>query len=131
MKDELVKDELVTFETAKLAKEKGFNWLCNNYNDKRDGDYFCNETTSLFYKNYNEIATAVSLPSQSLLQRWLREVYKIYCDPFHTFAPDGYLRFGYMLFNNSIQDMSHHNCYPTYEEALEEGLQESLKLIKN
>jgi len=62
-----------------------------------------------------------------LLQKWLREEYDIfiYCSPIGSI-------------NNNEQDIKwrnnisirENNYYTTYEEALEKGLQEGLKLIK-
>ena len=36
-----MKDEIITLDTAKLAKEKGFNWLCTHHykGDKMNGTY--------------------------------------------------------------------------------------------
>ncbi|HSH24898.1 MAG TPA: hypothetical protein VLA13_05095, partial [Massilibacterium sp.] len=63
-----MKEQLVTYETAKLAMENGF--------PQKDGvDYYLengNLSTAPFtdYINGKTIATA---PTQSLLQKWLRE----------------------------------------------------------
>lgn len=59
-----MREELITFETAVLAKEKGF--------DIKTDEYFSSDTkvTSVSYNEY-------AAPSQSLLQRWLREEHDI------------------------------------------------------
>ena len=77
-----MKEELITYETAKLLKEKGFDWETNRY-------YYLNELSDFdrydaSLENYNtsdQTATEFSsAPTQSLLQRWLREKHKIYVD---------------------------------------------------
>jgi len=108
-----MKDELIKFETAKLAKERGFTegcgWLLHKDND---GSY-----TNCDDLGYNQ-------PTQSLLQRWLREVHNI--DIFLFKGKNGYYTQAYQL------DLNTENLnFSTYEEALEVGLFEALKLINN
>ena len=140
-----MEETLISFETAKLAKEKGFggkglttpngyfresnlcNIPCNNKSDFCGKDEF-------------------SAPTQSLLQKWLREEHKL--EVHVSFNPDwdfkkdsneclcknnGYrVDWGFV----GIWKTYEKNAYPlerknikTYEEALELGLLESLKLI--
>ena len=119
-----MEEQLVSFETAKLANEKGFfEWTQHRYNKKG----LFNESKSW----------SISAPTQSLLQKWLREVHNLHIEilPFFQDSLFGYNvcvyktqreRIEYELneINNPI-----HCDYKTYEEALEEGLQEALKLI--
>lgn len=81
----MIHDEIVTYEVAKLAKEKGFD--CKVYNYYQAKKHYC-ETfrgielhsvcwkleTDDCYSRYNKGSEdIVSAPTQSLLQRWLRE----------------------------------------------------------
>jgi hypothetical protein len=111
-------DQLISFETAKLAKEKSFNedmCHCGGF-----PDCICTDLR----------------PTQSLLQKWLREVhhYHVIAEPYpHS---DGFLRWNCLV--NNLRKTTN-NCFlnyaimspfkGTYEEALEIGLQEALKLI--
>jgi hypothetical protein len=131
-----MKEQLVTFDTAKLAKEKGFDESCNDYydfNKKIQGFAYyefdrenSNLKTSLANAKY-------SAPTQSLLQRWLREVHNIYVNVNPITLNDGK-----PLHSRSYPHKYHYSIYPfargthknTYEEALEIGLQEGLTLIK-
>ena len=93
-----MKEQLITFETAKLAKEKGFEfhhaWI-----------------------------------TQSLLQKWLREQHNLEVISMHA---DDFVwwkvkvrrlsKVGAELIKTEME-------FNTYEEALEKGLQEALKLI--
>jgi hypothetical protein len=125
-----MKEQLISFETAKLAKEKGFNYNCNNYTDKRDGNYFSSETTIISYKNYNDRTSAISRPTQSLLQKWLREKHNILIE---TIGNNTNKKFAVKVyFHNHINDKTSVGIspfYETYEEGLEEGLVTALKLI--
>jgi hypothetical protein len=152
-----MKDQLITFETAKLAKEKGFKELCFaafHKNNNGDGyfesgiidqsEYFKFPTMS----NGDKIAVlqkdyihTILRPTQSLLQKWLRETHNISIE-LSSNDLDGFYyevviikensshlvlknRKGNNMFENTISI-----DYSTYEEALELGLQEALKLIK-
>lgn len=120
-----MKDKLISFETAKLAKEKGFNIY-------QDYQYVDNENTdfkSSFYRHNDYQCTLIKklyfAPTQSLLQRWLREVHNIIVEvQFYS-----YNNWNYSIYlNEPITEVT--PKFKTYEEALEEGLQEALKLIK-
>ena len=92
-------EEFVTLETAKLLKEKG-------------------------------MFTDIEFPPQSVAQKWLRETKNL-----HIEIP--YMYGNYWIYN--ILTIPNHDLvglsdrpiihYNTYEEALEAGLQEALKLI--
>ena len=61
-------EEICTYEVAKLAKEKGFNEKCNFYYQKGV------ISTDGCFNRYNKgVEYICSAPTQSLLQRWLRE----------------------------------------------------------
>ena len=92
-------EELVTLETAKLLKEKG-------------------------------MFTCIEFPPQSIAQKWLRDTKCLHIEI-------GYMYGDYWLYD--ILTIPTHDLigledrasvrYNTYEEALEAGLQEALKLI--
>ena len=118
-------NKLVSLETAKLAKKLGFDEICSyGYNQVTDGLINMN--------NLNSEDILTSAPTQSLLQKWLRETHKIRV--FVEQSVQGIFKYTIHKWNydNSVgkwQRISHPNSYNTYEEALEAGLQEALKLI--
>lgn len=82
-----------------------------------------NEGNHYGYKAYLAV-------SQSLLQKWLREVHNLHIEL--TWNND--LTHKYMFQIHSVNKFCEVDCkieYNTYEEALEEGLFQALKLIKN
>ena len=138
-----MREQLISFETAKLAKKKGFDWSVSWYaTHKRKAptnpDSFYPELST--FKNWNDDANLnfydrYSLPTQSLLQKWLRDIHNIHinidcnaggwyyelmkCNGTTIYIEKGRNKgMAYQGFN-----------YETYEEALEAGLQEALKLI--
>jgi len=114
-----MQEELIQFETAKLAKEKGFDVQYPN------GRYFNGRLIT------GENIMGIAAPTQSLLQKWLRDEHKI--------------DIGVNIDINNLYEVSvlyKDDCnyygdmqmddqgFKTYEEGLELGLQEALKLIK-
>jgi len=113
-----MKEKLISYQTAQIAKEMGFDW--------KHADFYIDQATNGDY---------INLPCvpQSLLQKWLREVYEIQMmiNPFYdslrnpkcSFACDviEIARTGHVI------KSQRHN---TYEDALEEGLQNGMKLIE-
>jgi hypothetical protein len=124
-----MKEGLITFETAQLAKEKGFDWeVDNGYNN--DSQLLCNDRQRELEFNYNEEEGRTSAPTQSLLQKWLREHYKIHIEviPDESDPADLWHTIVYPLY--CMKEPSNEGSFKTYEEALEKGLVEALKLIQ-
>jgi hypothetical protein len=125
-----MKEELISFETAKLANDKGFNWLTKHWYDQIGT---LNPTKGVRgAMSYERVAYA---PNQSLLQQWLRNTHNIhieikitnigrYYNQVFQFNPDEKSN---CLFFTS-QNVSH-NKFVKYEQALEEALFYALNLI--
>ena len=109
-----MEDTLITFETAKLAKEKGFEF-------KIVWGYI------LGFKNNHE--RDKYLPTQSLLAKWLREKHNIIVLVDYE-GIDGYYYKYYYYINEVKKYNASDKNYITFEEAYEIGLHEALKLIK-
>lgn len=125
-----MEDCLINFETAKLAKEKGFSLTTKYFTyvyDNQDKS-LCNIKTIDYYTELKEFSTIA--PTQSLLQRWLREVHNI--DVFNDCIASR--KYYAVIYDNNItigDDKVFELESPTsYEESLEIGLEEGLKLIK-
>lgn len=121
-----MEEKLISLETAKLAKEKGFDWPVRFCYDKCEmlATYVPGED-----KNYNNSAYCCNAAQQSLLQKWLRDVKKQDIEittaglsgNYYCFVPQ--TGWGYIYEGSEIKE------FPSYEEALEAGLLESLKLV--
>lgn len=119
--------ELVTLETAKMLKEKGFNMYCS-FTFREDGNYYYSQTS--YIANSSLPANNYSAPRLYIAQKWLRETKNLH------------IEISYMYGNYWIYDIltiPEHDLvglsdrpiihYGTYEEALEAGVFEALKLI--
>lgn len=121
-------EELVTLETAKLLKEKGFNEYCKNVIDI---DNILSET--LYRTNDNLPKQCFSLPTQSIAQKWLRETKNIHICVYNCACGYGYeiskADNGTHIASSTYKGTNDGGEWDTYEEALEAGIQEVLKLI--
>jgi len=115
-------NQIVSFETAKLAKSKGFeqkDFPC--YSDDKQVHtvgYFLSHSKKNDY----------FAPTQSALQKWVREEAKIFIQPMYTKSGKHCVIIVDDC-DNSIGDIFG-EYFDTYEKALEAGLLESLNLIK-
>ncbi len=127
-----MKEQLISFETAKLAKEKGFDEGCKKYysTDKQ----FHSSKQILTHKSLRSGGYLIS--TQSLLQKWQREKHNTYIvveldqtsDPKFCFIIRKFYK-SKCQWDNLLGNKTFSDLYYTYEEALEQGLQEALKLI--
>lgn len=136
-----MEDQLITFETAILAKEKGFDEYCNY---TYEGNIL--SKTQKSWKNSEDL-TEYAVCTQSLLQRWLREIYNLNID-ISCVGYDNYDKhFSYRATVNLITKDIRTGLNPkitvdctsdiktdgfifrSYENALEKGLQKALTLI--
>lgn len=116
-----MKDEFVTLETAEMLKDKSFPQT----------DFKINIST------LHQCYLYLSIPTQSIAQRWLREIKGVYvwvepvigkrwkvsfCD-FNVPTEDS------DWMENEINKGNGYPVYDTYEKALETGILEALKLI--
>ena len=138
-----MEDTLISFETAKLAKEKEFLeisnyplWFHSNGVEASDFEDLWNVKKSEYFKH-----ECILRPTQSLLQKWLREVHNIEV-LIGRIPPEAVLADK----NKGKNILKNYNCYiwnlnsnprianngtflDIYEEALEIGLYQALLLI--
>jgi hypothetical protein len=134
-------EELIKFETAVLAKEKGFDEQTRNAFDENGEEIFCDPCSNSVrlvglgnrqghkWWNSKEIGK-YARPSQFLLQRWLREVHKIHIEILYGQKANSENEYWYYT---TIQvDKKKKKtlvCNDDYEEALENALVQALNLI--
>jgi hypothetical protein len=148
-----MQEPLISEKVAKLAREKGFDLIVNSHYStydnegnfnlilRRDDQYVgkqnFNKSFGAYIAHKDEIL--YSAPTQSLLQTWLRDKHKIHIEINPNFDNEGdeeeswtmvyYSRFDNSLYEDAFKCISSKH-YKTFEEALEQGLYETLKLIK-
>lgn len=138
-----MKEQRINLETALLAKEKGFDEFCRSCFDesgKQSGftgyDYMKEhntnskvhfiDTDSEEFENPKIVCTA---PTQSLLQKWLREKHNISVEV--SRCNNNWLLELVKVNYSEYIDEKYENSFSIFEDALELGLQEALKIIKN
>ena len=70
----MITEDYVSFETAKLLKEKGFDTVVRHYYQKIDDDitYHIGD-----FLNWNVFDMWYSMPTLQMAMKWLREVHKL------------------------------------------------------
>ena len=119
-----MEDTIITFETAKLAKKKEFNEICQYYYEILDKPITLQKMSCSNAEGYKQ----PTAPTQSLLAKWLREEHNIIVLVDYEGIDGYYYKFYSYKEGNKNYDASDKN-YKTYEEAYEIGLQEALKLV--
>jgi len=126
-----MEEQLVSFETAVLAKEKGFNDIVGiirgkhyyNFKGELNGDSL--EELKHRKENPNPYKS-IPAPTQSLLQKWLRDKHD--CIVIVDWGPLSE-KYSYEIYYKT-RDMDGEYVNKLYEDALEKGLQYALNLIK-
>ena len=126
-----MEEQLISFETAVLAKEKGFKIPTPVMYKGNERSYGHNNEWGIDEKRLDgefpyRNQQWYSIPTQSGLQKWLREKHNIHLIAYKNINIDGYD--WCFITTDSITNI---NSYKTYEEALEVGLQEALNFINS
>jgi len=134
-----MKEELITLDTAKLAKEKGFDITTKSFYgcDNPSSGIEPNKLITIELKKEGVVQSqegtyVYNAPTQSLLQKWIREVHNIHIIIGIFYFIDSNTT-GYNV--EEIVELDTyiiicHNPTVTYEESLELGLQRALRLIE-
>lgn len=124
-------EEFITLGTAKLLKEKGFNWYCKDIIREDNGRVM----QSVFRTNKDLPKLCYSRPTQSLAQKWLRETKNLHISIIRNACGYGYdickADNGTHIADGIFKGPNDGGQWNTYEEALEVGIQEALKLIQS
>lgn len=127
-------EELVTLETAKMLKEKGFNWKCEHTIscDNIIRRYDIPQSMSCCTEIDNEPVEFLC-PTLYVAQKWLRETKNIHICIYNCACGYGYeiskADNGTHIASSAYKGTNDGEKWDTYEETLEAGLQEALKLI--
>lgn len=121
-----MEEQLISFETAKLAKEKGMYVICPKCDCKDI------QTGNIYYEMWADALSDFReilhyRPIQSLLQKWLREKHNIHISIDYEQSNKWVFYLGKFP---ECETYAYQENFNSYEEALEVGLQEALKLIK-
>lgn len=128
----MLTEDYISYETAKLLKEKGFNWECIGYYVDYEPDdvkySFLGETNSTWESR------CCSAPTIQMAMKWLRKVHNLVIEPYRTAC--GYLYtissipYGSTKYDNSEAyngDDEDSGQWSTWEKACEDGIKYCLE----
>lgn len=129
-------EELVTLETAKLLKAAGFKEDVSSfyelvYKGGSGPEYEIDESYDA--QNYNTDVYSISAPTQSIAQKWLREIKNIHICIYNSAYGYKYEMSkadnGTRIVSFTYKGTNDEWVWDTYEEALENGIQKALFLL--
>lgn len=130
----MITEAYVSFEVAKLLKEKGFNEPCYGFygwefdeNDKEE-IYFSRWTNSAHDNHFPDEYLMCAAPTHQMAVRWLRETHKLFIEvsPILNFEKE--IVEGYRCYMDSFDDrcMESNTIFVSYEEATEAAIKYAL-----
>lgn len=132
----MIAEDYVSYEVAKLLKEKGFDEYCDSIYILENGDYRHSKINVPCRNSNNYKPTIIVRPTHQMVMKWLREVHNMYIN---ICASGGSLGWWYHIWAIPTHEnkLSHRllrrgEDYPylSYEEAIEAALKYCLtKLI--
>lgn len=123
----MITEDYVSFETAKLLKEKGFDEKCRQYWYRGNLVFSRSEIHNRELDNYED--EGWSAPTLQMAMKWLREVHNLVIEPYRTAC--GYLYtisstpYGSTKYDNSEAyngDDENSGQWSTWEKACEDGI---------
>lgn len=128
----MITEDYVSFETAKLLKEKGFDVYVRSFYEKdeyKTKEELC-ENEALW--NWNISSFRYSAPTLQMAMKWLREAHNLFVFPFPQMNTNKFWVEIYQLHNN--QEWANLYCesidlqdYSSYEEACEAAIKYCLE----
>lgn len=128
----MTEESYVSFDTAKMLKEAGFREQTKTHYSN-SGQVWETALPADYNDDFN--CNTCNRPTQALAARWLREAHRIVVDV--AFIPPSTDGDVWQCFVGEMDGMvwlgdyePSERKYPTYEEALEAGIQKAIELAK-
>lgn len=142
----MIKEQYVSFETAKLLKEKGFNEECYAWYTADNKWHFTKGLNDYHFNSLPDIPAVtnpkkerISRPTLQMAMKWLREVHNVHIDSSIYIDTDGdseheysYTYWDWRVFNSECGSLIAEpalGCsrYDSYEQACEAAIKYCLK----
>jgi len=122
-----ITEDYVSFETAKMLKEKGFDEKCFQYWHEEDKELIHSQSMHPLQNISNPCFFGPSAPTLQMAMKWLREVHNIFISI--TYENDGVFTANLKAPLKGVDCMidNKHNCWLTYEQAAEAGIKYCLE----
>ena len=118
----MIKEDHVSFEIAKLLKEKGFNEICR-------AAYTVSGKFITFHNYYSQCKDECIAPTHQMAMKWLREVHNIYIGifPTHNIFSDS-IDYEWQTYNASYDVTGDSDAFfNIYEDAVEDVIKYCLE----
>lgn len=131
----MITEDYVSFETAKLLKEKGFNEICEMFYCKPHEGYMRNTKRNEWWNSDLREDMSCTCPTLQMAMKWLREEKKIGIEVNIIFDLDDdnkwYYEYGFCILQLSGTYKKFAECdydgYKTYEESCEAAIKYCLE----
>lgn len=132
----MIEESYVTFDTAKLLKEAGFDVPCKSYYELEDGEEVIKDSISPYdYSGFGD--TICSCPTLALAAKWLRGKYRFHVYCLQTNLPltepkTDKWEWGYIIarIDDPNEEAAYDMNFPNYEAALEAGIVKCLEFLR-
>lgn len=130
----MITEDYVSFETAKLLKEKEFDEATNRYYNAQYDQIRTVSDTFMWHWNNEEFVKgvlmegAIAIPTLQMAMKWLREKYSLEIYPYHNYDNSKWW-YEIIKYPNSVAE---YECdkdeeLDTYEEACESAIKHCLE----
>lgn len=124
----MIEEQFVSFDTAKMLKEAGFDEVCRSAYYATGNSAVMHERNSMLSPGY------ISRPTQALAARWLREKHDTFVKMERVGSFDGkefrfYWSYSLICVYTACLNSISGGRYDSYEEALEAGIMQVLERI--
>lgn len=121
-----IKDQYVTYETAKALNDKGFDEPVYRIIWKH-GDKISTLASLEKVRNSDlDIDDMYSCPTHQMVLSWLRETYHLFIEVSLGMSLGGVYRFDYSVLDSNCKYIRKAFTGTTYEDAVEKAIQECL-----
>ena len=122
----MITEDYVSFEIAKLLKEKGFDCLCHSYFRKDNPNNLVKETCGT---NWNDTPFFTSRPTLQMAMKWFREVHNIFIEISVSIDLNGNYHYHYSVLDKECKYVrkGHTDFDWDYEEAAEAAIKYCLE----
>lgn len=129
MNESIITEDYISFETAKLLKEKGFSVPSLNYKDWMCCMY--DENGKIRWGSYD--SNWYARITLQMAMKWLRDFHKIYIDISTTYSEvEKTMHYIWQIFNSEYDGIG--DCeifYGKYEDACEASIKYCLENLEN
>ena len=125
----MITEDYVSFETAKLLKEKGFDEICFTwYTGKGKFKQGKNTYDDYHMNHFQDMDVAkCSAPTLQMAMKWLREVHNLFVDIYYDYDfREGYKFSIHKLTKGTTLETNNEN-YSTYEQACDKAIKYCLE----